>query len=283
MTWRNPSANNVLAGSSLLARLERVSARCCGLDTQPRILDGLKRQVSPWARRLCLLAVLVWNPLLPEARPSVCPKILMFDGLDVLTELDEAKAKYWGQVVGVDGFFLNHVMADWTDSVGDDEGGETFRRVRKFQELHSKFGVSDNFIKVAVYKQHDWRDPDAQSRVVSNFRQAAHLARYAGLKGLALDLEDYVGGHWANDPTVPDKADRVYSLGRRIGGAILSDFPDSEIIVLPEVLASTCPPYSEKVCQNYALCGASGMAWSRQISGSSSLPLSNRMIRASRT
>ena len=183
----------------------------------------------------------------------MCPKVLMFDGLDVLTELDEAKAKYWGQVVGVDGFFINHVMAGWTDSVGDDEGGETYRRVRKFHDLYSKFGVSDDFIKVAVYKQHDWRDPDGQSRVVSNFRQAAHLARYAGLKGLALDLEDYVGGHWANDPTDPDKADRVYSLGRRIGGAILSEFPDGEIIVLPEVLAFTCPPYSEKVCQNYDL------------------------------
>jgi hypothetical protein len=184
---------------------------------------------------------------------GACPKVLMFDGLDIRTENNEAKAQYWGQTIGVEGFFVGNVMASWADSVGDDENSQIYPKVKLFQEVYSRFGVTDNFIKVALYTKPDWRDPSFQSRVVTNFRQAAHLAKYAGLKGLALDLEAYVPGYWNEDSAIPDKAERVYLLGRRIGGAILSEFPDASVIVLPEILAYAGPPYGQKVQQAYAL------------------------------
>jgi len=183
---------------------------------------------------------------------GACPKVLMFDGLEIHKQNNEAMAQYWGQRIGIDGFFANNVMSDWDTSVGHDENSAVYQDLKQFQQLYSRYGVTDNFIKVALYTVHDWRDPAAQSRVVENFRQAAHLARYAGLKGLALDLEAYKST-WNEDNAIPGKAERVYLLGRRIGGAILSEFPDATIIVLPEILEYTCPPFNEKVCQAYAL------------------------------
>jgi len=188
--------------------------------------------------------------------PHPCPKLLMFDGLQVSTQTNEEMAKYWGDTIAVDGFFLNDVMAGWEAIVGDDEKNvRHYQALMQFQELYSKHGVKDNFIKVAMYNAHDWRDPQAQDRVVSNFRQAAHLARFAGLKGIAFDLEPQAQakGIWEIDPAFPEKSKNVHALARRIGAAILSEYPDAVIIVLPEILAYTTPPYPEKTSRAYAL------------------------------
>ena len=182
-----------------------------------------------------------------------CPKILMFDGLEINTQNNATMAQYWGQKIGVEGFFVGNVMGSWDDSVGDDENSPTYQSVKRFQELYSRYGVADNFIKVALYTKHDWRTSADQARVISNFRQAAHLARFAGLKGLALDLEAYKVGYWNEDPAIPDKGERVFALGQAIGRAVISEFPDATIIVLPEVLVFSCPPYDPGVCKAYAL------------------------------
>ena len=188
----------------------------------------------------------------PAAGAS-CPKILMFDGLDIRAENNEMAARFWGETVGVQGFFVNYIFYSWEDSVGDDEKGQLYQSVKTFQALYSRHGVTDNFIKVAAYRQHDWTDPSAETLVAQNFQRAAHLARYSGLKGIALDLEPHVKGFWAENPTIPDKADRVYRLGREVGQAIKSAYPEATVIVLPEILAFTCPPYTAPICQAYQL------------------------------
>jgi len=185
-----------------------------------------------------------------------CPKLLMFDGVQVSTQTNEAMAKYWGETIGVEGFYLNDIMASWDVMVGDDEQNvRHYQALKQFQELYSKYGVRDNFIKVAMYDPHDWRDPAAQDRVVSNFRQAAHLARFAGLKGIAFDLEPQAKtkGVWEVDPALPEKNKNIHELAKRIGAAILSQFPEAVIIVLPEILDYTTPPYPEKTSRAYAL------------------------------
>jgi hypothetical protein len=186
------------------------------------------------------------------AGPS-CPKILMFDGLDIRTENNEEMAHYWGETVGVQGFFINYVFYSWEDSVADDEKGQRYQSVKKFQAIYSRQGVTDNFIKVAPYRQRDWKNPAAESLVVQNFRRVAHLARYAGLKGIALDLEPHVKGFWTEDPAIPDKPERVYRLGREVGQAIKSEYPEATVFVLPEILFFTCPPYTPQICQAYQL------------------------------
>jgi hypothetical protein len=49
---------------------------------------------------------------------AACPKLLMFDGLDIRAQTNIDEARYWWQTVGVQGFFLNHVMAQWQQDVG---------------------------------------------------------------------------------------------------------------------------------------------------------------------
>jgi hypothetical protein len=200
--------------------------------------------------------IIVLGPLMCFGAPiaTSCPKILMFDGLDIRTENNETEARYWGQIIGVQGFYVGNVMASWDDSVGNDEESKTYQEVKQFQETYSSFGVTDNFIKVALYTKPHWGDQVALSKVVENFREASHLARYAGMKGLAIDLEPYAAGYWDKDPAIPGKEEQVYLLGRRIGGAILSEFPDATIIVLPEVLSYEDLSYSEGLRQAYALC-----------------------------
>jgi len=202
----------------------------------------------------CALAV---HPALsaPPTPATSCPKILFFDGVSPSKSLNETEAKYWGETVGIDGFFLGDIMYTWEDSVGDDENGRAYQLVRQFQQLYSKHGVTDNFLKVAIHYPHDWKTPAAQDHVVQDFHQGAHLARSTGLRGLALDLEPYVNGFWDTDPAVPDKAERAYMLGKRIGYAIWSEYPEAIVIVLPEVLNYKCPPFPQTTCEKYATSG----------------------------
>ena len=37
---------------------------------------------------------------------AACPKLLMFDGVDYRSQTNAQQAAYWGQTVGVQGFFL---------------------------------------------------------------------------------------------------------------------------------------------------------------------------------
>jgi hypothetical protein len=172
-----------------------------------------------------IVGLLVPARVLSEAPSVTCPKVLMFDGVRIDKHNNDTAAQYWGQKIGVDGFFVNEVVPDWDRTVGDDEKSPDYQRGKQFQDLYAKYGVTDNFIKIALYKPHNWQDPAAQSRVVTVFRQAAHLAKYAGFKGLALDLETYVKDYWIVDSAFPEKAERVSALGKQIGDAIVSEFP----------------------------------------------------------
>ena len=136
------------------------------------------------------------SPASSSSHPDQCPKVLMFGGLDIHTQIDETMARYWGQKIGIDGFFVYNLMGNWDDLFAGEDGGPVYQRLKQFQNLYSQYGVTDNFLEVGLSKVHDWVKPDSQTRVILNFRQAARLAKFAGLKGLALDIEPYVPGYW---------------------------------------------------------------------------------------
>lgn len=179
-----------------------------------------------------------------------CPKVLMFDGVNVTQRFDIQDAKYW-ENIGIDGFFLNRVLNDWTKSVGSDENSDVYRKLRSFQQIYASQGVAYNFLKVALpytsEPHFDWT-PANINVVVQRFRDAAHLAHYAGLKGVALDLEPNQVGFWALDSSLPSKPAIVRNAGKNIGAAIKQEFPNAQIIVLPEVAA-----YAKAMPQAYAL------------------------------
>ncbi len=161
----------------------------------------------------------------------------MFGGVDVTKRFDQEDARYWANV-GIDGFFVLRAVTDWTKSVGNDESSEVYGRLRRFQQIYASQGVAYNFLDISAplksSQPFGWTPPEIDT-VVGHFREAAHLARFAGFEGISLDLEPYQSGFWAVDPAFPNKKIIVYQAGRRIGAAIKQEFPNAEIIVIPEV------------------------------------------------
>ncbi|HEX5488259.1 MAG TPA: hypothetical protein VFX04_03815 [Rhodanobacteraceae bacterium] len=199
-------------------------------------MDNPHRSMSNRLARmaLCVLLAGAWYP----AFGAQCPKLLMFDGVDLRTQTNAGQAAYWGETVGVQGFFLNNVMAHWRVDVGTDPDSKLWQKASRFQSIYSKDGVTDNFIKVALYKAHDWHDKRENDAVVKRFAHAAMLARHAGFKGMALDLEPYKPT-WGGPAGGPELASTVEQEGRAIGEAMHKAYPGMTLIVLPDVLAQT--------------------------------------------
>ncbi len=166
---------------------------------------------------------------------GACPKLLMFDGTDIRSQTTETAAVYWGKVVGVDGFFLNNVMGVWQTDVGMDPDGKVWQRAKRFQQLYSANGASKNFVKVAIWKPHDWNNVAANEAVAANFGHVAALSRYAGFKGVALDLEPYVP-IWGGSAGGPELTAVVYKEGRAIGRSMHKAYPGMTLILLQDAL-----------------------------------------------
>lgn len=167
-----------------------------------------------------------------------CPKLLMFDGINVKTQAGPQQAAYWGQTIGVQGVFVNNVMGYWQADVGTDPASTLWQQARLFQSDYFKHGVTDNFIKVALYKPHDWNSAQQNSAVIEHFAHAAALARYAGFKGIALDLEPY-RPTWGGPAGGAELASTVEHEGRGIGQAMFTAYPEMTLIVMPDVLDSS--------------------------------------------
>lgn len=180
---------------------------------------------------LLLLLVGAWHP----GFAAQCPKLLMFDGINVKTQAGAEQAAYWGRTIGVQGVFVNNVMAYWQADVGTDPDSRLWQQAKLFQSNYAKYGVTDNFIKVALYKPHDWHSSEQNHAVVEHFAHAAALARYAGFAGLALDLEPYQPT-WGGPQGGAGLAPTVEQEGREIGRAMFAAYPDMTLIVMPDVL-----------------------------------------------
>jgi hypothetical protein len=108
-------------------------------------------------------------------------------------------------------------MKRWQLDVGTDPQSKRWQLTRRFQRFYSHEGVTGKFIEVAIYKWYDWHDEKANARIAKNFAHAAALAKSAGFKGLALDLEPYVR-IW-DEVGGSELTPIVYHEGRAIGRA----------------------------------------------------------------
>lgn len=178
----------------------------------------------------------------------------MFDGVRLQSGFSDEQARHW-QRVGIDGLFVGALFTDWYVSVGEGPSSPDYQMLARFQRMFAARGVADNFLKVAtVYQVEprlDWTNAQQRSLIVNNFREGARMARYAGLKGVALDLEPYQRNLWASDPSLPGKAALVLQLGREVGAAIKAEFPDATVIVLPEVRSDAAG--TTRFAENYRL------------------------------
>ena len=159
----------------------------------------------------------------------------MTAGLNIHKQTNPQQAAYWGRKVGVQGFMVNYIVTDWQTDVGTNPDNGTWKLLRRFQSIYSQDGVTDNFIKIGLYRGHDWHDARQNQQATSNLAHAAALARYAGLKGLALDLEPYKPT-WSGSAGGPELAKLVETEGRKMGQAMHDAYPGMTLFVLPDVL-----------------------------------------------
>jgi hypothetical protein len=187
-------------------------------------------------RHLCTILAFVAATLMTvSTTQGACPKVLMSDGVDIKTQTDPINAHYWGQVIGVQGFFLDNVMSAWQSDVGNDPASALWAQAKLFQNLYAGQGVTDNFIKVAIYKPHEWNDSAANAVVVQNFAHAAALARFARFKGVAIDVEPYVP-IWGGDAGGDELAPVIEAEGSAIGRAMKTAYPNMTLVVIGDPL-----------------------------------------------
>jgi hypothetical protein len=159
----------------------------------------------------------------------------MFDGLDIRAGVHDKEAEYWGKVVGIDGFFVNELIPDWQSDVGTDPQGKDWQLAEQFQNAYAKQGVDVNFIKIAFYHEHDWRNAEQNSAAASHLAHAAALATAVGFKGIALDLEPYVD-IWAGRAGGVEMAPAVYAEGKAIAQAMHDAYPSMSLIIIQDAL-----------------------------------------------
>lgn len=186
-----------------------------------------RAQKSGYGRFILRCCAFVLGALAASAPALSCPKLLMGGGVFIRKQTSADQAAYWGRTIGVQGFLVNEVMRDWDTDVGTDADSDLWKLVRQFQSTYSEQGVTDNFIKVGLYTQHDWGNAWKNEAAAKNFGHAAALAKYAGFKGMALDLEPYQPT-WGGGPGL---AGTVQQEGRAIGQAMHDAYPDMTLII----------------------------------------------------
>lgn len=164
-----------------------------------------------------------------------CPSLIMFDGPTIKSDVNDRAARYWGRTIGIQGLFLNDIMPYWQIDVGSNPSSAIWSRAREMQDVYAREGVADNFIKVAIWKSHDWRDESANKAVAANFSHAAALARFAGFTGIAIDTEPYVD-IWGGSAGGDEIAAIVQLEGRRIGDAMHAANPGMTLVVIKDAL-----------------------------------------------
>jgi hypothetical protein len=169
--------------------------------------------------------------------PQGYPKVLLFSAVDVYYLADSVQ--FWGEKVGVNGFFLAYLADWWTPRE------KLFENVAILMDVNKKgtsYGIDRNFVKVALGygKLPIWTDDEAWSGILSNFRNIAEFIKQSGTRGIAIDTEPYEVPLF--DPetdrfkTVDRKIlkDKVYQRGKEIMQSLTEGFPDIEVVILPE-------------------------------------------------
>lgn len=162
---------------------------------------------------------------------SACPKLL-YMSVNYDRENNLVDAQYWGKTVGVQGVFINYLMTYWTTNVGATPNA-LWQSAKSFQEIYAKYGVTDNFVKVSIYNNLNWNDQNVVNQYVTDFGNLAKLARYAGFKGIALDLEPY-NSAWGG--VAGGNQQTVQRAAKLIGQAMHQAYPDMTLMILPDVV-----------------------------------------------
>jgi hypothetical protein len=191
-------------------------------------------------RLLAMLIVAITSPAtLAETSTTaqVRPKVLLFSAIDV-DYLNDTLARR-GNVFGVDGFMLAYI-GDWWSQ--DSEISKNENRLARLTALGSKCGIDSNFLKVALgYRViPEWEDENGWAQIERNIAAIAALAQRTGLKGLAIDTENYRNQLWADRSLFSKQTNKsqtralVRKRGAQLMQAISTAHPSATTILLQE-------------------------------------------------
>ena len=175
------------------------------------------------------------------------PHTLLFS--PITPEYLRDTVEHW-EYVRFSGFMLSGIMSNWADDIwatdgdsttrGQDDG--TYQRVRSCNDACRKYGITENFIKVAFYKHVPlWTNDAAWEKLCRNFHEAARFAKMTRSRGIALDIE-YVSEQYKLDwegydyqgYTQEELRQAARERGRQLVHAMLEAYPDLVFLNLPE-------------------------------------------------
>ena len=186
--------------------------------------------------------------IVPDARAKKDrPRTLVFSPINV-NYLRET-APLWAQR-GFGGFLFDQIMGDWSSDVWAVDGdpktrGENDKLLQETLACNracAAVGIDANFVKVALYNE--WPDPfdeAAWKQIAENFRQGARFAKMSESKGVAIDTE-YIAqvyqptwpGYAKNPQPLPALKSKIEARWHTILAGMLREFPDMELLTLPE-------------------------------------------------
>ncbi len=184
----------------------------------------------------------------PDTRPAKDrPRTLVFSPINV-NYLRET-APLWAER-GMGGFLFDQIMNDWTSDVWAVDGdvktrGEDDKLLQETLACNracAAVGINANFVKAAFYSE--WPDPfddAAWKQIAENFRQGARFAKMSESKGVAIDTE-YIAqqyqptweGYAKNPQPLPALKSKVAERWHTILAGMLQEFPEMELLTLPE-------------------------------------------------
>jgi|GEM_PF-3648079 len=188
---------------------------------------------------ICLSCASIAEQAKPSPKPV--PKTLIW----CYTDFDElqANAKTWHDTKGIDGFIFCFVNDYNAGPVRWDSGAEKIASLyKKLPETVSalrKAGIDSNFVHANMDDPtFDWFDQSRIDKMISTFKALGKMAKMSGCRGVAIDTEPYSPKVWDPSGYPAEKqselSKRIHEVGAAVMDAILSEYPDAEIIILPE-------------------------------------------------
>jgi hypothetical protein len=163
------------------------------------------------------------------------PKVIFYSSLT-----PEYLSEYAGQLkndYGIDGFIITSLPSvKWPGNIN--KLTPLTDIVYKGNKTAAVNGIKDNFLKIGLEQGNIglWEDEIKWQKDLKELKKVAAWAKKTGFKGIALDTETYRKTIWHNGlprNDLPNIKELIKKRGLQTMQAILTSFPEAEIIVLP--------------------------------------------------
>ena len=154
-----------------------------------------------------------------------------------------ANARLWHENKGIDGFIFCFVNKPGGGPPRLDSGPDRVKEI--YSELPETVaalkaaGIDSNFVHANLDDTTwSWLDGPRVAKLAPTFGALAATAKASGCRGVAIDTEAYAPTLWDPDKYPAERRaeieNRIHDTGAAVIDAILAEFPEAEILILPE-------------------------------------------------